>query len=238
MKKIGGIYFNSPVILSLTFISALVLFADKLTLGAFNSLLTSRYTSWLDPLMYLRFFTRVLAHADINHFFGNFMLILVVGPMMEERYGGKRLATMLLITAFTTGACNIVFFPRTATIGASGLAFMLILLSSFVNMKSAGLPFTMLLVGFFYIGNEVVRGIFENDNVSQFSHIIGGLCGAAFGFYYRNSAGGRPGARTGIRAGGHSGAHQGGQPERTAYKPPLSPLYKPPLYKPPSDKSK
>jgi len=188
MKRRGGIYLNSPVILGLTFISAAVLVADRLTLGALNGLLMSRFTTWLDPFMYLRFFTRVLAHADMNHFFGNFMLILVVGPMMEERYGEKRLLYMLFITAFTTGLCNAVFFPRVATIGASGLAFMLILLSSFVNMQNSGLPLTMLLVGFLYIGNEIIGGLLLNDNISQFSHIIGGLCGAAFGFYYRKEA--------------------------------------------------
>ena len=185
VRKSGGVYLNSPVILGLTFTSALLLFLNILTAGAVNRLMLSRFTSWLDPLMYLRFFTRVLAHADVNHFFGNFMLILVVGPMMEERYGAKRLFAMLLLTAFTTGLCNAIFFPQYATIGASGLAFMLILLSSFVNMKNAGLPLTMLLVGFLYIGNEIVGGLFLNDNISQFSHIVGGFCGAAFGFYFR-----------------------------------------------------
>jgi len=184
-KKGGGIYINSPVILGLTFLSAVVLFADKFTFGAVNYLFMSRFTSWLDPLMYLRYFTRVLAHADADHFFGNFMLILVVGPMMEERYGAKRLSAMLLITAFATGLCNTILFPQVVTIGASGLAFMLILLSSFVNMKSAGLPLTMLLVAFLYIGNEILGGLFLNDNISQFSHIAGGLCGAAFGFYFK-----------------------------------------------------
>jgi len=189
MKKIGGININAPVILWLTFISALALFADKFTLGTISLLLTSRFTSWLDPLMYLRFFTRVVVHADANHFFGNFMLILVIGPLMEEKYGGRQLIIMMLITAFATGLCGVLFFPRYATIGASGLAFMLILLSSFVNMKGSGLPLTMLLVGFFYIGNEVLRGLFANDNISQFSHIMGGLCGAAFGFIYRGRGG-------------------------------------------------
>ena len=191
--KKGGIYLNSPVILGLTFTSALFLFINIMTSGFLNNFLFSHFTSWLDPLMYLHFFTCVLAHADVNHYFANFMLILVVGPMMEERYGAKRLLTMLLLTAFTTGLCNALFFPQYATIGASGLAFMLILLSSFVNMKNAGLPLTMLLVGFFYIGNEIVGGIFLKDNISQFSHIVGGFCGAAFGFYFRAE---NPSART------------------------------------------
>ena len=199
MKRIGKIYINSPVILGLTALAGVVYLINSLTLGAFNYLLMSRFTSWLDPLMYLRFFTRVLVHADSSHFFGNFMLILVVGPVMEERYGAKRLLAMLFITAFTTGLCNAVFFPQYATIGASGLVFMLILLSSFNNMKGSGLPVTILLVGFFYLGNEIINGLFKNDNISQFSHIIGGLCGGAFGFYFRGGAGGAKSGGAGVR---------------------------------------
>ena len=185
----GAIYINSPVILGITFTSALILSANSLTSGAINYRLMSRFTSWLDPLMYLRFFSGALTHADMNHYFANFMLILVVGPMMEERYGERRLLAMLSITAFTTGLCNALFFPQYAVMGASGLAFMLILLCSFVNVKKTGLPLTMLLVSFFYIGNEIIGGLLLNDNISQFSHIIGGVCGAVFGFYFKNDGG-------------------------------------------------
>ena len=189
MKKTGMIYLNSPVVLGLTFAAGALYLLNRLTMGVVNYLLMARFTSWLDPLMYLRFFTCVAVHADSGHFFGNFMLVLVVGPVMEERYGAKRLLIMLAITAFATGLCNAIFFPQYATLGASGLVFMLILLSSFVNMKGTGIPLTIILVGVFYIGNEIINGLFGNDNISQFSHIIGGLCGGAFGFYFKGGAG-------------------------------------------------
>ena len=32
------------------------------------------------------------------------------------------------------------------------------------------------------IGGEIINGVFQQDNISQMAHIIGGLCGAVIGF--------------------------------------------------------
>jgi len=186
MKK-GGItaYFsiNSPVILGLTFLSLIILLGNYITKGFLNSILAIRYTSFLDPFMYLRLFTHVIAHQDLAHFTGNFLLILAVGPMVEEKYGSRTLLIMICITAVITGLVNILFFRNIMLIGASGLVFMLILLASFTNISVRKIPITVLLVGILYIGNEIISGIAADDNISQISHIIGGLCGGAFGFF-------------------------------------------------------
>ena len=132
-------------------------------------------------------FTYVFAHANVTHFFGNFMLILVVGPMVEEKYGSRQVLTMMIITAVVTGLVQVIFFPYVALVGASGLVFMLILLSSFANSREGHIPITLVLVAIFYLGNEVVGGLLQNDNISQLAHIGGGLCGAAFGFIFNRN---------------------------------------------------
>lgn len=185
--------FNAPVILGLTFASFGVWLANSLTGGAVNSFLAVRFTSWLDPWMYLRLFTHVLAHQDFPHFINNFLLILVVGPMMEEKYGGKKLLWMLCITALATGLVNVIFFKNVMLLGASGLVFMLILLSSFANIRQGRLPVTVVLVAALYIGNEVMNGLFTQDNISQLSHIVGGLCGAVFGLVFNGGSSRRRG---------------------------------------------
>jgi len=176
--------FNSPVILGLTFLSLIILLGNYLTKGFLNSFLAIRYTSFFDPFMYLRLFTHVIAHQDLAHFTGNFLLILAVGPMVEEKYGSKPLLIMICITAVITGLVNILFFKNVMLIGASGLVFMLILLASFTNISNGKLPITVLLVGALYIGNEIISGFAADDNISQISHIIGGLCGGFFGFIF------------------------------------------------------
>ena len=102
--------------------------------------------------------------------------------MLEEKYGSKQLLIMIIFTAFVTGIINVIFFPGTMLLGASGVAFMLILLSGFANSSQGELPLTLIFVAILYIGQEVLAGIFESDNVSQLTHIIGGFCGCGFGW--------------------------------------------------------
>lgn len=131
-------------------------------------------------------FTHVLGHSDMSHFMGNFTVILLVGPMLEEKYGGKRLLIMIIFTAFITGLINVIFFPGMALLGASGIAFMMILLSSFANSGSGEIPLTLICVAVLYLGTEVLNGLFAHDNISQMAHIIGGVCGCAFGWLICN----------------------------------------------------
>lgn len=183
MKKFK-VDFNSPVILGMAAIS-LTLIILSLALGT-NRMATALgiyYTSWADPLMYLRMVSHIFVHGSFAHLTGNFMLILAVGPMVEEKYGSSRLALMILITAAVTGLVNVIFFKGVALMGASGVAFMLILLASFVNIQRGHIPLTVILAAVVFIGNEIVTGMVRSDNISQMGHIIGGLCGGAFGFY-------------------------------------------------------
>jgi len=180
-KRSFAIDLNSPVILWLTLVALIVLIIDLATPLNMTMLFGARRTSFLDPMQYVRLFTSVVVHANVPHFVGNFMMILAIGPMVEEKYGSSRLLLITLITAFVTGLINVVFFPGAVTVGASGIVFMLILMASFTNIRQGRLPITVLLVAVLYIGNEIILGLFTIDNVSRISHIVGGLCGAVSG---------------------------------------------------------
>ncbi len=65
--------------------------------------------------------------------------------------------------------------------GGSGIAFMLILLSSFSNFKSGEIPLTFIFITVLFIGSEVMATL-KVDRISQFSHLAGGFVGAAYGF--------------------------------------------------------
>ncbi len=88
---------------------------------------------------------------------------------------------MIAITSLATGLLHVLFFSY-GLLGASGIAFMLILLSSFANAKAGTIPLTFLLILILYIGNEFSRTGSE-DNISHFAHILGGICGSLFGFF-------------------------------------------------------
>lgn len=185
MKKIV-IRFNAPVILTFALLSLLALLLGNWTNGAATHQYFSVYRSSLsDPLTYVRFIGHVLGHADYEHYMGNMLLLLLVGPGLEEKYGSGTMVWMILVTALVTGLVQFVFFPGSALLGASGVVFMMIVLSSFTAMRRGEIPVTLILVVIFYLGGEIMDGLFKKDNISQITHIVGGLCGLIFGFTVR-----------------------------------------------------
>ena len=177
--------YNSPVILTFAAVCAVTLLLDWITKGFTNRLLFICYGhgSLLDPLTYLRIFTYVFGHASFAHFAGNMTMLLLVGPIVEERYGSWNIAIMILVTAIAGGILNTFFFS-TGILGASGIVFLLIILSAFGNMKKGEIPLTLILIAAIYLGQEIYAGITVNDNVSHFGHICGGVSGLCFGIWF------------------------------------------------------
>ena len=182
MKKI---HYNSPVILTFFFLSLAVLALDYVTQGWTTRNLFSVYRSPVTPLWFLRLFGHVLGHSGYAHFAGNMVLLLVIGPPMEERYGSRALLWGILLTALISGLLQCFLFPGYALLGASGIVFMLILLSSLSGMKSGTIPLTLILVAVIYLGQEIYAGLFVADNTAHFMHLAGGVCGTGFGFLVR-----------------------------------------------------
>lgn len=177
------ISFNSPVILGFVVICFAALILGTITGGMTNNLFFSVYrSSLINPLTYIRFIGHIFGHANWNHFIGNIMLILLVGPLLEEKYGSFNMVVIIITTAIVTGLVNFIFFPHIQLLGASGVVFALILLSSFTSFKEGTIPLTFILVALVYIGQQVYEGIFINDNVANLTHIIGGVVGAGLGY--------------------------------------------------------
>ena len=189
LKSATGLFsYNSPVILTFTIIAVLVQLISMIpVMGWFHNLFVTSPGSLLNPLYYLRLFTHVIGHGGWDHLVGNFTFILLVGPMLEEKYGSKRLLFMMAITALATALINNIFFNN-ALCGASGIVFMFILLASCTasNKNDNKIPITLILAAAFYLGKEVIDS-FKPDSVSQLAHIIGGLFGAGFGLYFAKS---------------------------------------------------
>ena len=110
------------------------------------------------------------------------LMFLVIGPPLEERYGSRVLLVGIFLTALVSGLLQVVLFPNTGLLGASGIVFMLIMLSSLSGMENGRIPVTLILVAVLYLGRELYSILFIKDNVANLMHIIGGMCGTAYGF--------------------------------------------------------
>ena len=178
------ITYNAPVTLTFILICGAVTLLGYLTGGRSTASLFAVYGLQLnDPLTYLRLFTHVLGHADLSHFLNNAMYLLILGPMLEEKYG-KRLIIVILSTAAVTGIVHNLLSPNTMLLGASGVVFAFIILAS-ITGNEEGIPVTLIIVALLWIGSEIYTGITTADSVSQLTHIVGGLTGGIIGLAFK-----------------------------------------------------
>lgn len=183
MKIKWKISFNAPVVLGFAGICVIAFVLNIITGGQTNSAVFMTYHSALtNPMTYVRFITHVFGHGSWEHLIGNMSYLLLLGPLLEEKYGTARMIQVIIITAAVTGIINYVFFWNTALCGASGVCFAFILLSSFTRFKEGEIPLTFILVALIFLGGQIYDAIAVQDNISNMAHILGGVVGAAIGY--------------------------------------------------------
>ncbi len=178
------IIYNTPVILTFTILALAVVILDHVLNGQLVPLLFSApgNDEMRSPFSVLGVVLHIFGHASINHFTGNFIIILLVGPLLEEKYGSRRMLFMILFTALVTGLMNVFFFS-TELVGASAVGFMVLILASFANVKRGEIPVTFICAVVLYILQEVFM-VNEADGIAHYAHLIGGICGAFFGLNF------------------------------------------------------
>ena len=182
MKKKLKITLNAPFTLGFALLCGIATLLCAVWKESAALLFSTHAASLADPLMYLRLFTHVLGHSGLPHLIGNMTLILLLGPALEEKYGAPRLLLVVLATALVTGILHNLLFPSTMLLGASGVVFAMILLTSFTGFREGEIPLTFILVALLYLGQQVWEGITVRDNISNLSHIVGGLVGGCAGW--------------------------------------------------------
>lgn len=183
MKRLR-VYINAPITLMFVIICLMTIILDHITNGASTTLLFSTYgSSWLNPLTYIRLVGHVFGHDSLSHLISNSLYLLLLGPMLEEKYHDK-IMLVILITALVTGVFHNIFEPDIQLLGSSGVVFAFILMAS-ITGKEKGIPITLILVAVLWLGQEIYTGIEQADNISQITHIIGGLSGALLGMRFK-----------------------------------------------------
>jgi len=180
------ITYNSPVVLTFTLAAVVVYLLPN---AVRDSWFVAR-PQLTDVHSYVGLVAYVLGHGNWQHLLSNFMLILLIGPILEERHGSIPLLVMILVTALVGGLANLVL-SNTGLLGASGVVFMMILLASMANVRAGEIPLTLILIAVVFMGGELVAEFRANDGISHTAHLVGGATGAAFGFLGARPRGGK-----------------------------------------------
>lgn len=188
------IRYNSPVVLTFSLVCIAVFVLDVIFSaggGPQAGPVTQKFFmlrgvfDYSNPLDYLRLFTYTMGHANQAHIMGNMSIFLLIAPIMEEKYGSRNVLIMMVLTALVTAFFQILLF-NSGLLGASGIVFMFIVLVSFADARKGTIPLTFILVVIFYVGTEILHSM-QNNQVSEYAHIAGGIMGALFGMTFKET---------------------------------------------------
>jgi rhomboid protease GluP len=179
------IRYNAPVILTLS-LACTVIFIISQIVPSFGLLFIVPGNTTAFNFLSLdsfRLFSYVFGHYDWAHLIGNLSILLLAGPILEEKFGSLRMLLMIFFTALVTGLFNVFLLPN-PSLGASGIAFMLILLISITNVRAGEIPLTLIAVIAIYITAQIIEGLKPGSTINVWAHLIGGFCGGVFGFIF------------------------------------------------------
>lgn len=101
---------------------------------------------------------------------------------------------IMFVTAIASSLAHIWFgASSTLQLGASGIVFMQILLSSLIEVKHGRIPLTFVVQGALWCYKEValcVRQVWctdSGDGVSHIAHVSGAVCGVLAGYIHVDS---------------------------------------------------
>ena len=108
----------------------------------------------------------------------NLILIMLLGPAMEERYGSVIIGIMIFVSALFSGVLNACFCTE-SLVGAVPVVCMMIFLNAFMSFSKKTFPLSFAAVIVLFVLLEVFSGA---GAVKIIICIAGGLCGSLFAF--------------------------------------------------------
>lgn len=170
--------YNSPVVLTFSIISVLIFVLDAvLPINLIATLFS--YSGSFSIIGIIQLFLWPLGHGSLEHLIGNLTFLLLIGPMIEKKYGSSTVLILMLVSAVVIGLVQSLIF-HSGILGASGIVFMMIVLTSFTSDKKDKIPLTFVAIAIIFLGKELVNGLFVDNNISELSHLLGAGIGVVY----------------------------------------------------------
>lgn len=143
------------------------------------------YDTIVNNHQYYRFLTHMFIHADVDHLFGNMIVLFFIGTQVEKRLGKFRYTILYfvggIVAAITSLGYNRLRDGSTLSIGASGAIFALVgalvAIVIFNRSEFAEIGIHRLL---FFVALTIFNGI-NTQGIDNAAHVGGLLTGFVLG---------------------------------------------------------
>lgn len=192
-KKFSNILIDSYVSISFVGVSLLLVLLDFLVLkGKISRFLASPLINSVDVEQganifnvasvksYVQMIFYIFVPTSVNILFTDLILILLLGPTLEDRYGITVIGVMIFICALFSGVLNACFCKNSLT-GPSCIVYMMIFLNIFFSLIKKKIPLSFVVIFVLLIVKDVLVPS-ENGIVGIIVNICGGLCGSLIAF--------------------------------------------------------
>ena len=152
----------------------LKLLASPTAQSGTSPFIVKQFESYLRLLIYM--FGSAPAGASV--LFTNLILIMLLGPAMEERYGSVIIGIMIFVSALFAGVLNACFCD-VSLIGAVPVVSMMIFLNAFMSFSKKKFPLSFAAVMVLFVLLQIFSGA---GAICIIICIAGGLCGSLFAF--------------------------------------------------------
>ena len=129
-------------------------------------------------LLFYMFGAGDAAAGSASVLFTNLILIMLLGPAMEERYGSVIIGIMIFVSALFSGVLNACFCDA-SLVGSVPVVSMMIFLNAFMSFSKKKFPLSFAAVMVLFVVLQIFSGA---GAVRIIICIAGGLCGSLFAF--------------------------------------------------------
>lgn len=184
-----SVSYDAPVTLTFSLISLLVFIIFQVILKSKNGIITIGAPTmsggespfvFANPLCYFRMIIHVFSAETFAVLISNLMILLLLGPVLEEYYGSVIVGIMMIVSALLSGVLNACFCKHSAT-GSESIVFMLILLNGFISVNKKKIPLASVFVLILFIVGQCKNGV-SDGLIIMITNIAGGLCGSLLAF--------------------------------------------------------
>lgn len=134
--------------------------------------------------------TSIFLHSGISHLFFNMLALFFFGPVLERRVGSGRFLGLYLGSGIIAGLAQVLVFPGSAVLGASGAIFgvlgTLAILTPDLIVYLYFVPLRMAYAVVLFAALDLYPVLLNTaDGIGHIAHLSGLAIGLAAGLYYR-----------------------------------------------------